>query len=187
MLSHFRWVRLWDPMDYSPLGSSVHGILRAGILEWVAMPSSGNLPNPGIKPSCIFRTGWNVLYHLEIPWSSDIYPNWGSEKWNDMAEVVQSWGCLQRWYSCPSKFLAPSSFTTLCFPGCWIFPVTCNYVFPPTPLYPCLSVFSILCIKVDFFFKASIACLSEDLGWLGIFPQLGNTKLLCDLSFLCNQ
>ena len=29
-----------DPMYYSPPGSSVHGILQARILEWVAMPSS---------------------------------------------------------------------------------------------------------------------------------------------------
>ena len=28
------------PMDGSPLGSSVHGILQARLLEWVAMPSS---------------------------------------------------------------------------------------------------------------------------------------------------
>ena len=31
---------LWDPMDCSPPGSSVHGILQASILEWVAIPSS---------------------------------------------------------------------------------------------------------------------------------------------------
>ena len=31
---------LWDPMDCSPPGSSVHGILQARILEWVAMPPS---------------------------------------------------------------------------------------------------------------------------------------------------
>ena len=31
---------LWDPMDYSLPGSSVHGILQARILEQVAMPSS---------------------------------------------------------------------------------------------------------------------------------------------------
>ena len=30
-----------DPIDCSPLGSSVHGILQARILEWAAMPSSG--------------------------------------------------------------------------------------------------------------------------------------------------
>ena len=31
---------LCDLMDRSPPGSSVHGILQARILEWVAMPSS---------------------------------------------------------------------------------------------------------------------------------------------------
>ena len=31
---------LCDPMDYSPPGSSVHGILQARILEWVAIPFS---------------------------------------------------------------------------------------------------------------------------------------------------
>ena len=31
---------LWDPMDCSLPGSSVHGILQARILEWVAMPFS---------------------------------------------------------------------------------------------------------------------------------------------------
>ena len=31
---------LCDPVDRSPPGSSVHGILQARVLEWVAMPSS---------------------------------------------------------------------------------------------------------------------------------------------------
>ena len=31
---------LCNPMDCSPLGSSVHGILQARILEWVAIPFS---------------------------------------------------------------------------------------------------------------------------------------------------
>ena len=33
-------VTLWDPKDCSPPGSSVHGILQAKILDWVAMPTS---------------------------------------------------------------------------------------------------------------------------------------------------
>ena len=37
-------------MDCSPLGFSVHGILQARILEWVSLPPSGDLSNPGIKP-----------------------------------------------------------------------------------------------------------------------------------------
>ena len=40
---------LCDPMDYSPPGSSVHEILKARIVEWVAMPSSRDLPDPGIE------------------------------------------------------------------------------------------------------------------------------------------
>ena len=40
---------LWDPMDCSPSGSSVHWNFQARILEWeVRFP--GDLPNPGIKP-----------------------------------------------------------------------------------------------------------------------------------------
>ena len=35
---------------YSLPGSSVHGILQARILEWVAFHSPGDLPNPGIEP-----------------------------------------------------------------------------------------------------------------------------------------
>ena len=37
-------------MDCSPLGSSVHGILQAKILKWVAFPFSSDLPHPGIEP-----------------------------------------------------------------------------------------------------------------------------------------
>ena len=37
-------------MDCSPPGSSVHGILQARMLEWVAIPFSRDLPNAGIEP-----------------------------------------------------------------------------------------------------------------------------------------
>ena len=37
-------------MDSNPPGSSVHGILQARILEWVAISLSRNLPNPGTEP-----------------------------------------------------------------------------------------------------------------------------------------
>ena len=45
---------LCDRMDYSPPGSSVHGILRGRTLEWVLTPSSrGGLPHPGIEPTSL--------------------------------------------------------------------------------------------------------------------------------------
>ena len=37
-------------MDHSLPVSSLHGILQARILEWVAVPFSEDLPNLGIKP-----------------------------------------------------------------------------------------------------------------------------------------
>ena len=41
---------LYDPMDCSLPGSSVHGIFQARILEWIACPPPGDRPDPGIKP-----------------------------------------------------------------------------------------------------------------------------------------
>ena len=41
---------LCSPMDCSLPGSSVHGIFQAGILEWVVIPFSRDLPDPGIEP-----------------------------------------------------------------------------------------------------------------------------------------
>ena len=38
------------PMECGPPGSSVHRILQARTLEWVATPSPGDLPNPGMEP-----------------------------------------------------------------------------------------------------------------------------------------
>ena len=39
-LSHFCHVRLFNPVFYSPPGSSAHGLLQASILKWVVMPFS---------------------------------------------------------------------------------------------------------------------------------------------------
>ena len=41
---------LCDPMDCGLPGSSVHGILQARILQWVAMSLPGDLPDPGLNP-----------------------------------------------------------------------------------------------------------------------------------------
>ena len=44
MLVAQSYLILCDPMDCSPPGSSVLGILQARILEWVAILSPGDLP-----------------------------------------------------------------------------------------------------------------------------------------------
>jgi len=71
---------LCNPMDCSQPGSSVHGILQARILEWVAMPSSRGYCQPRDQTqvsyaSCIGR--W-LLYHYRhlgyVLESSQNYP-----------------------------------------------------------------------------------------------------------------
>ena len=55
-------------MDCNPPGSSVHGILQARILEWVAMPSSRGSSPPRDR-TCVSRdssTGRQILY----PWAT---------------------------------------------------------------------------------------------------------------------
>ena len=42
---------LCNPMDYSPPGFSVHGILQARTLDWVALLSSRG-SDPEIEPEC---------------------------------------------------------------------------------------------------------------------------------------
>ena len=54
---------LCDPVDCSPPGSSVHGILQARYRSGLLCPSPGDLPNPGIKPrsptlQADFFTAW---------------------------------------------------------------------------------------------------------------------------------
>ena len=41
---------LCNPMDCNPTGSSVHGIFQAKYWSGLSLPSSGNLPDPGIEP-----------------------------------------------------------------------------------------------------------------------------------------
>ena len=58
------------PMDCGPPGSSVHGILQARILEWVAMPfPRGIFPTQGSNPrlSCLLygQAGSLLLSHRE--------------------------------------------------------------------------------------------------------------------------
>ena len=44
---------LCSPMDCSPPGSSVHGILQARLWSGLPFPSPGDLPDPGITPTSL--------------------------------------------------------------------------------------------------------------------------------------
>ena len=64
------FLTLWDPVDYSPPGSSLHEILQARILERVVISSSrGTFQTQGSNPSLLH---WRqILYHWatrEVRW-----------------------------------------------------------------------------------------------------------------------
>ena len=56
---------LCDPMDYSQPGFSVHGILQARVLRWVAVPFSrgSSQPRDQTHISYVSCIGSRVLYH----------------------------------------------------------------------------------------------------------------------------
>ena len=65
---------LCDSMDYSPLGSSVHAISQARILEWVAISFSRRPPWPqGLNPCflCLLHCRW-ILYLLNYQGSPTV-------------------------------------------------------------------------------------------------------------------
>ena len=62
---------LCDLMNCNPPGSSLHGILQARILKWVAFHSPGDLPDPGIKPGLPVLQA-DFFYHLSYQGS----PSW---------------------------------------------------------------------------------------------------------------
>ena len=61
---------LCDPVDCSPLGSSVHGILQARILESVAMPSSRGSSQPRDRG---LPRGRQILYGLSRQRSPSLF------------------------------------------------------------------------------------------------------------------
>ena len=70
---------LFDPLDCSLPGSSVHGILQARILEWVAISYSGGSSQPG---------DWTQVFHI----AGRFLTVWATREapWDSIREVAQS-------------------------------------------------------------------------------------------------
>ena len=61
---------LWDPIDGSPPGSVVPGILRARTLEWIAISSSnawkGKVKVKSLSPVWLLATPWTAAYQAPL-------------------------------------------------------------------------------------------------------------------------
>ena len=60
-------VQLCDPMNCSPPGSSVHGILQQKYWRGVPSPSPGDLPDPGIEPASLVPPAWAGGFFTTAP------------------------------------------------------------------------------------------------------------------------
>ena len=67
-------ITLCNPMDCTPPGFSVDGILQARIPEWVACPPPGDHPDLEIDPTCLaFQVDSSPLSHQGRYSTPDIY------------------------------------------------------------------------------------------------------------------
>ena len=84
-------------MDCSPPGTSVHGVLQARIPGWLPFPSSGSLPNPGIKPmSRVCCVGRWILY--SCAWEAQQWAYLVPRSWILLPFVhKRSQGSLEKW------------------------------------------------------------------------------------------
>jgi len=87
--------RLYNPIDCSPLGSSVPGILQARILEWVAVPFSTSTCTTGQKAEYCACGNQVFMENLASCSASDIH-------WQRELEVIHS-----RWVSISSPGALP--------------------------------------------------------------------------------
>ena len=80
------WVSVCNPMDCSPPGSSVHEILQARILEWVAMPSSRGSSWPRDWTCVSFVPALaGGFFTTAATWEARVNPAlWLTSKWPDL-------------------------------------------------------------------------------------------------------
>ena len=80
LLSHFSRVRLCDPIDGSPPGSPVPGILQAKTLEWVAISFSNEwkwkVKVKSFSHFWLLATLWTIAYQAPLSMGFSRQENW---------------------------------------------------------------------------------------------------------------
>ena len=89
---------LCDPMDGSPPASSVHGLIQARILEWVAKTSSRRSSQPRIEPRSPASQPDSLL--LSHQWSLDDILGW--------LKILCRFFYKMLWKTCTNFFYANS-------------------------------------------------------------------------------
>ena len=81
---------LCDPVDCSPQAPLSVGILQPRILEWVATPPPGDLPDAGIKPMSLMSPALQVG---SLPLAPPVKPG-RTDSTKVRSEVSEQMGCF---------------------------------------------------------------------------------------------
>ena len=142
------WTTLCDPMDCSLLGTSVHEILQARILQWVAMPSSRG------SSQC---TDW-------------IHISWGSctaGRYSTTVTLSQAPTPPARLSDCPELLvrLSPAVLVSVLIPNCFLesmsVSTTCN-THHSLPLLFAILTLVLPPLPSDFLYTSCLEC------WCGL-------------------
>jgi len=98
------WLALCDPMDCSPPGSCLHGILQARILEWVAIPFSrgSSWPRDRTQVSCI-AGGFFTVWATGESWRH--YTEWNKSEKDQYPMISLICGILTKQINQPAKLI----------------------------------------------------------------------------------
>ena len=119
-----------NPMDCSPPGSRVHGILQARILKWIAIPFSrgSSQPRDWTQVSCIaggFFTIWDTREASVMP-INPFLPQWSKLRFNFCIYSILHIHALLLCYLslpciCPKLLLSRAISNPLIFKSHWLF------------------------------------------------------------------
>ena len=124
---------LCDPINCSPSGSPVQWILQAWILEWVAMPSSRDLPDPGIEPESLMSPAWQMG-------SSPLVPPQSVQSLSRVRLFASPWTAA---HQASLSITSSQSNSNSCPLSRWCHPtISSSVVLLPPSLFPSIRVFS---------------------------------------------
>ena len=102
---------LCEPMDCSPAGSSVHGILQTRILEWVAIPFSrgSSWPRDRIPVSCIAGRFCTILAIMKLKFSKNNGASLVAQRLKRLPAMWENWVQSLGWEDPLEKEMATHS------------------------------------------------------------------------------